>query len=63
MGEIFKPEDIIRRVRVESRDLSPQLKIPITHFDIQVVMEELRRLREEVERIKRALEKHGIKIE
>ena len=58
MGEIFKPEDLVRGKRGGSKDI-PHI---VERMNLESLIDEVRRLREEVERIKRALERHGIEI-
>ncbi len=48
------PEDFGRRVRGPG---------PIMPSDIELLVREVRLLKAEVEKIKRALEKHGIKVD
>jgi len=62
MGEIFKPEDIFRR-RFGSVEFLHDIKEPLPGFDLQALAEEVRKLKMEVEKIKRVLRQHGIDIE
>ena len=61
MGEVYKPEDIVRGKK-RSSDLSPNLN-RITPSGLQDVMRELRLLRAEVNKIKQVLRTNGIAIE
>ena len=61
MGEVYKPEDIVRGKR-RSSDLSPNLNI-ITPSGLQNIMKELRFLRAEVNKIKQVLRNNGIAID
>ncbi len=60
MGEVYKPEDIVSG-RKRSTDLSPNLnQIPST--TLQNVIDEVRLLRAEVNKIKQVLRTNGIAI-
>ena len=60
MGEVSRPEDIVRG-RKRSTDLSPNLnQIPST--TLQNVIDEVRLLRAEVNKIKQVLRTNGIVI-
>ena len=61
MGEVYKPEDIVRGKR-RSSDLSPNLN-RITPSGLQNIMKELRFLRAEVNKIKQVLRNNGIAID
>lgn len=61
MGEVYKPEDIVRGKR-RSSDLSPNLN-RITPSELQNIMKELRFLRAEVNKIKQVLRNNGIAID
>ena len=61
MGEVYKPEDIVRGKK-RSSDLSPNLN-RITPSGLQELMRELRLLRTEVNKIKQVLRTNGIAIE
>jgi hypothetical protein len=61
VGEVYKPEDIVRGKR-RSSDLSPNLNI-ITPSGLQNIMNELRFLRAEVNKIKQVLRNNGIAID
>ena len=61
MGEVFKPEDIVRGKK-RSSDLSPNLNEVIPSA-LQDVMSELRFLRAEVNKIKEVLRTNGISID
>lgn len=51
------PEDLLDKMR-QFRGLGY-----IPPSDLEIILRELRYLRSEIEKIKRALEKHGIKVE
>ena len=60
MGEVYRPEDIVSG-RKRSTDLSPNLnQIPST--TLQNVIDEVRLLRAEVNKIKQVLQTNGIAI-
>lgn len=60
MGEVYRPEDIVSG-RKRSTDLSPNLnQIPST--TLQNVIDEVRLLRAEVNKIKQVLRTNGIAI-
>jgi len=60
MGEVFRPEDIVRGKK-RSTDLSPNLnEIPAT--TLQNLIDEVRLLRAEVNKIKQVLRTNGILI-
>jgi biotin operon repressor len=61
VGEVYKPEDIVRGKK-RSSDLSPNLN-RITPSGLQELMRELRLLRTEVNKIKQVLRTNGIAIE
>ncbi len=54
VGVMGLPEDFGRRVRGPG---------PIMPSDIELLVREVRLLKAEVEKIKKALEKHGIKVD
>ena len=60
MGEVYRPEDIIGANK-KSKDLTPSLK-PIPSTNLTFVIQELRSLRVEVEKIKNVLRNNGIPI-
>lgn len=62
MGEIFKPEDIIKK-DFEVRDISKDIKMPIPGVSLQMIIDEIKELKMEIEKIKRALREHGIQID
>jgi len=62
MGEVFKPEDIIKK-DFEVRDISRDIKMPIPGVSLQMIIDEIKALRIEIEKIKRALREHGIKVD
>jgi hypothetical protein len=61
VGEVYKPEDIVRGKK-RSSDLSPNLN-GIAPTTLQDIMSELRFLRAEVNKIKQVLRTHGIAID
>jgi hypothetical protein len=61
VGEVYKPEDIIRGKKWSS-DLSPNLN-GVTPTALQDVISELRLLRAEVNKIKLVLRTNGIAID
>ena len=61
MGEVYKPEDIVRGKK-RSSDLSPNLNA-VAPTTLQDVMSELRLLRAEVNKIKQVLRTNGIAID
>ena len=60
MGEVYKPEDIVRGKK-RSSDLSPNLN-RVTPTALHDVMSEVRLLRAEVNKIKQVLRTNGIAI-
>ncbi len=60
MGEVYKPEDIVSG-RKRSTDLSPNLN-QISSTTLQNVIDEVRLLRTEVNKIKQVLRTNGIAI-
>ena len=61
MGEVYRPEDIIG-AKKKHTDLTPNLE-PIKLTNLKYVMQEIRSLRAEVEKIKNILRNNGIPIE
>lgn len=61
MGEVYKPEDIVRGKK-RSNDLAPNLN-GVTPTALQDVMIEVRLLRAEVNKIKQVLRTNGIPID
>ena len=61
MGEVYRPEDIIGANK-KHKDLTPNLE-PITPTNLTYVMQEIKSLRAEVEKIKNVLKNNGIPIE
>lgn len=59
MGKIFKPEDIYKKRVPDIGDI----KSPIPISDIQTLIKEIKNLKIEIEKIKKALNAHGIKVE
>jgi len=62
LGEVFKPEDIRRREK-DIPDLGPKpFPKPVTPSGFDDLIREVRELRVEVEKIKKALRVRGIPI-
>jgi hypothetical protein len=61
VGEVYRPEDIVRGKK-RSSDLSPNLN-RIAPTALQDMMSELRLLRAEVNKIKQVLRTNGIAID
>ena len=61
MGEVYRPEDIVRGKK-RSSDLSPNLN-RVTPTALQDVMSEVRLLRADVNKIKQVLRTNGIAID
>jgi hypothetical protein len=60
LGEVFKPEDIHKRKK-EIPDLSPKpFPKPVSPSSLDDLIQEVRELRIEVEKIKKALQARGI---
>jgi len=63
LGEVRRPEDIINRRGKPSPDLTPRsIPQPITSSSLDDVIREIKSLRAEIAKIKRALRAHGITI-
>lgn len=58
MGEVYKPEDLKKEKFRGSRDIPYY----VDRLTIDSLVDEVRRLSEEIEKIKKALERHGIEI-
>lgn len=58
LGEVYKPEDLDKGRLKPSRDIPYH----VDRLTIESLLEEVRRLSEEVEKIKRTLERHGIEV-
>jgi hypothetical protein len=62
LGEVFKPEDIHKR-KEEIKDLGPKpFPKPVTPSSLDDLIREVRELRIEVEKIKKALRTNGIPV-
>ncbi len=61
MGEVYKPEDVLRGKK-RSSDLSPNLN-EVTPLGLQDVMRQLRLLKAEVNKIKQVLRANNIAID
>ena len=63
MGEVRRLEDIIHRRGKPSPDLTPRpIPQPITSSSLEDLIREIKSLRAEIAKIKRALRAHGITI-
>lgn len=63
MGEIYRPDDLASKRRVLHPDL-PDIPVPTpSRLTLEAILEEIRALREDVEKIKRALRAHGIRVD
>jgi hypothetical protein len=63
MGEVYRPEDVIHRRERGVSDLGPgNIPKPSTPTDLGNLLQEVRELRIEVEKIKQALKSEGIII-
>ncbi len=61
MGKVYGPEDALRRSERSPPDLAPGVTPkPIMPTSIDELVKEISALRLDVERIKKALEDHGI---
>lgn len=61
LGEVFKPEDIIRKKERPIPDLTPR---PIPQpASLEVILQEIKSMKMEITKIKLALRTHGIVIE
>ena len=61
LGEVFKPEDIIRKKERPIPDLTPR---PIHQpASLEVILQEIKSMKMEITKIKLALRTHGIVIE
>lgn len=65
MGEVFRPEDLAGRGLPPSKPPSDVRPIPTSPqpISLQALYEQVRELREELEKVKRALRRHGIALE
>jgi len=63
MGIVYKPEDVARK-KVEKglRDIGVKPAIPTESPSLELLASEIRELRVEIERIKKALVAHGIPV-
>jgi hypothetical protein len=61
MGEVYRPEDIIGTNK-KHKDLTPDIE-PITRTNLRYVIQEIKSLKAEVEKIKTVLKNNGIPIE
>ena len=64
LGEVRRPEDIVHRRGQPSPDLTPKpIPWPIIPSSLADVIREIKSLRAEIAKIKRAFRTHGIAIE
>ena len=63
MGEVYTPDDLLRKGKRKPPDVGPEpLPHPLPPTDLDQIIQELRELRADVERIKRALKERGILV-
>ncbi|MHC1589961.1 MAG: hypothetical protein ACXQTQ_03260 [Candidatus Hecatellaceae archaeon] len=64
MGEVFRPDSLAGR-RLPSSKLPGDVRpsVPASPLSLQALYEQVRELREELEKVKTALKKHGIALE
>ncbi|RLI29897.1 MAG: hypothetical protein DRO46_01620 [Candidatus Hecatellales archaeon] len=63
MGEVFRPEGFPSRKLPQPPGDLPLKPLQPQPFSLQALYQQLQELREEIEKIKRTLEKHGIKVD
>ena len=64
MGEVRRLEDVAGRRGGRAPDLTPSpLPIPAPSGSLKTLVEEIRSIRAELDKIKRALRAHGIPVE
>lgn len=63
MGKVYKPEDLTEEGK-KVPDIKPTpIPRPFTPTNLEAVLQEIRSLKLEIERIKSALRRHGIVVE
>ena len=63
MGEVYRPEDFLRRREGKGRDLGPKdLPMPTPTPTLDELIREVKALKSEVEKIKNVLKINGISI-
>jgi hypothetical protein len=62
MGEVYKPENFVRKRRRDIPDIKPKPPVSPIPPSIETLAQEVERLKKELEKLKRALSAHGIKI-
>ncbi len=63
MGYVYKPEDVVKGKK-EVPDVKPTpIPRPLTPLDLGGLTEEVRLIKIEIEKIKRALRTHGIPVD
>jgi hypothetical protein len=64
LGEVFRPEDLAGRGLPPSKPPGDVRPVPTPQpISLQALYEQVRELREELEKVKRALRRHGIALE
>jgi hypothetical protein len=64
MGQVYRPEDIVRKRERRIPDLTPTpLPTPTTPTGLEALLQETQSMKLEIMKIKQALRKHGISIE
>jgi hypothetical protein len=64
LGEVYKPEDFLRRRQRKPSDLTPTpTRKPCTPHSFEGILNEINSLKLEITKIKEALKIHGITIE
>ena len=63
LGEVYTPDGLLRKGKRKPPGIGPEpLPHPLPATDLGQIIQELRELRADVERIKRALTKRGILV-
>lgn len=64
MGEVYRPEDVIKRRKGQVRDLTPTpIPHPASPMNLEVIFQEIELMKAEITKIKQALRTHGISVE
>ncbi len=64
MGEVYRPEDFLRKRERKGRDLGPKdIPMPAVTSSLDELIREVKELKSEVEKIKKALKIRGISIQ